>query len=169
MTNTRRKSRAAAAEEDADAANTQLTISLPDDLDEDVLLDILPDINLTALTPQDVIALYRAVVAQAANTDNMERERDEIRAELERKDIELDQALQDKEMSSKDMEVSAESVHEELNQVKKQRDQLGTWLHKFICTLALTLEWQLNRKQRCKHNLPTYQTLDHLHRQKLKH
>lgn len=123
MTNTRRKSKAAA---EAGDGEHPLTISIPEDIDEDVLSEIIPDATLTALTPDDVVALFRAVLSQAANIDSMARERDEIRAELERKDIELDQALQDKETSSKDLEDSAESVHEELNQVKRERDELGT-------------------------------------------
>ncbi len=122
MTNTRRKSKAAAEAGDGDHP---LTISIPEDIDEDVLADIIPDANLTSITSDDVVTLYRALIAQVANVDSMARNRDEIRAELERKDIELDQALQDKETSSKDLEDSAESVHEELIHVKRERDELG--------------------------------------------
>ncbi len=53
-----------------------------------------------------------------------ERERDEARG-LGTQDIELDQVLQDKESSLKEMEASAEDVHEELTRVKQERDQLG--------------------------------------------
>ncbi len=76
------------------------------------------------------------MVTQVISLDNSERERDDARAELERKDIELDQVLQDKEGLSKDLEVSVEAAIEELNLVKQERDQLGSYinlsLHVFI-------------------------------------
>lgn len=128
MTTTRRKSKAA-AEQDSDPAEgpQALTLTLPEDIDEDSLSDLLPDTNLTSISSEDVVALYRLLVNQAINLDATERERDEARGELERKDVELDQVLQDKESSAKDLEASVETVQEELNQVKKDRDQLGSY------------------------------------------
>ncbi|KAF8158177.1 hypothetical protein B0H34DRAFT_444170 [Crassisporium funariophilum] len=120
MVETRKKSKAAAAE-DSDSA---LSVTLPDDIDEGTLSDLLPDTNLTSISPKDIIALYRLLTSQLDNIDSVERERDEARAELERKEVELDQALQDKETSTKEFETSVEAVHEELNQVKHERDQL---------------------------------------------
>ena len=125
MTKTRRQSKAA----DADAPEGHFNITLPEDLDEDQLSEILPDINLSSISPEDVVTLYRTLLTHAVNLDAVERERDEVRAELEKKDIELDQALQDKESLSKDLESSVETVHEELAQVKRERDQLGFCSH----------------------------------------
>ncbi|KAF8967178.1 hypothetical protein BDZ97DRAFT_1917117 [Flammula alnicola] len=124
MMKTRRKSKPAAAEAEADEASHTLTVTIPEDIDEDTLSSVVPEINLTSITSEDVLTLYRMLVTQAVNLDATERERDESRAELERKDVELDQALQDKESSAKELEESAESVHEELKQVKQERDQL---------------------------------------------
>ncbi|KAF8903177.1 hypothetical protein CPB84DRAFT_810991 [Gymnopilus junonius] len=121
MTKTRRQSKAA----DAESAEGHFNITLPDDLDGDQLSEILPEINLTSLSPDDVVTLYRTLLTHSINLDATERERDEVKAELEKKDIELDQALQDRESSSKDLEASVESVHEELAQVKRERDQLA--------------------------------------------
>jgi nucleoprotein TPR len=126
MMKTRRKSKATAEEAGTEESHHSLTISIPEDIDEDVLANILQDVNLTSLTVDDVLELYHTILAQAAKIDNTERERDEIKAELERKDVELDQALQDKETVIKDSEESTESVHHELVQVKQERDQLGT-------------------------------------------
>ncbi|KDR82878.1 hypothetical protein GALMADRAFT_58080 [Galerina marginata CBS 339.88] len=117
MIKTRRQSKAAAADTDADA--TALHITLPDDLDEDTLSDILPDLNWTSLSAEDVVTIYQTLLTYAANLDATERERDETKAELERKDIELDQALQDKESSAKDLEGSVESAHSELEREKQ--------------------------------------------------
>lgn len=132
MMKTRRKSKAAAEEAGTEESLHSLTTSIPEDIDEDVLANILPDVNLTSLAVDDVLELYRTIIAQAARIDHMERERDEVKAELERKDVELDQALQDKETLIKDSEESTESVHHELVQVGQERDQLGTCLFKVI-------------------------------------
>ena len=134
MTTTRRKSKAAA---DPDTEPTRpLTVTLPADIDEDTLSSLLPETNLTSISSEDVIALFRLVVSQVLSLDNSERERDDARAELERKDIEPDQVLQDKEGLSKDLEASVEAAIEELNLVKQERDQLGSYfnlsLHAFI-------------------------------------
>lgn len=126
MTTTRRKSKAA-AEQDAEPAEPPrpLTVTLPADIDEVTLSNLLPETNLTSISSEDVVGLFRLVVTQAINFNNSERERDEARAELERKDIELDQVLQDKEGVSKELEASVEAAIEELNSVKQERNQLG--------------------------------------------
>ncbi|KAF9483517.1 hypothetical protein BDN70DRAFT_873831 [Pholiota conissans] len=125
MMKTRRKSKAAAEEAGSDDVHHPFSVAIPDDIEEDVLVNILPDLNFSSLTSDDVLEIYRMLITQAASIDNTERERDEVRAELERKDVELDQALQDKETLAKDLEDSSESVHNELTQVKQERDQLA--------------------------------------------
>ena len=125
MTTTRRKSKAAEHEE-AESQHS-LTLALPDDVDEEVLSNLLPETNLTSISAEDVVALYRLMVAQVSTLDVVERERDDARAELERKEIELDQALQDKESSSKELEASVEASNEELSKVKGDRDHLGCY------------------------------------------
>ena len=119
---TRRKSKA--AEPDSVAP---LQITLSDDIDEDALSKLIPEINLASLSPDDILSIYRLLLSQLISLDSAQRERDEARADTERKDIELDQALQDKESLSNDLEASAESVHKELQQVKQERDQLGLY------------------------------------------
>ena len=133
---TRRKSKA--AELDA----TVLQVPLSDDIDEDALSNLLPEINIASLSSDDILSVYRLLLSQLSTLDSAQRERDEARADTERKDIELDQALQDKERLSNDLEASVESVHKELQQVKQERDQLG-WFpeyiylaHLFICIVA---------------------------------
>lgn len=125
MTTTRRKSKA--AEHEASEAQHSLTLTLPDDVDEEVLSNLLPETNLTSISAEDVVALYRLMVTQVVTVDVAERERDDVRAELERKDIELDQALQDKENASKELEASVEAWNEELSRVKGERDRLGCY------------------------------------------
>ncbi|KAF5314858.1 hypothetical protein D9619_007083 [Psilocybe cf. subviscida] len=123
---TRRQSKAAAAAQDTDdEGDRHLNVAIPEDIDEDMLSSILPDLDFAAVSVNDILTLYRQLISQAVNLDSAERDRDEFRAELERKDIELDQALQDKESISKELETSAEAVHEELKKVKHERDHLA--------------------------------------------
>jgi nucleoprotein TPR len=119
---TRRKSKAAEAESAA-----PLHVTLSDDIDEDALSDLLPEVSFTSLSSDDVLSIYRLLVSQVINLNSAQRERDEAQADNERKDIELDQALQDKESLTNDLEASVESIHKELQQVKQERDQLGSY------------------------------------------
>ena len=136
MTITRRRSKAA-AEQGAEGSETEhpLTVTLPSDIDEETLSDLLPEANLSSISSEDVVALYRLIVTQAVNLDTSERERDDARADLVRKDIEFDQVLQDKESSLKEMEASAEDAHGELTRIKQERDQLG---FSALCTIRLS-------------------------------
>jgi hypothetical protein len=104
-----------------------LEITLSNDIDEDALSKLIPEINLALLSSDDILSIYRLLLSQLVSLDSAQRERDEARADTERKDIELDQALQDKESLSNDLEASVESIHKELQQVKQERDQLGSY------------------------------------------
>ncbi|KAJ6452550.1 hypothetical protein C8R47DRAFT_265654 [Mycena vitilis] len=133
MMKTRRKSKAAAAAA-ADEENEpgspmaedgqRLTISLPSDIDLDTLSELLPNTSITSQTPEGIVELYRRLVDLASDLDTALRERDENRGQTEKLEVELDQALQDKEALAKELEVSADNFQVELNQVKRQRDEL---------------------------------------------
>ncbi|KAJ7132943.1 hypothetical protein C8R46DRAFT_1181193 [Mycena filopes] len=135
MMKTRRKSKAAAAAA-ADTENDpgspaaddgqRLTVFIPSDIDLDTLSNLLPETSITSQTPDGIIELYRRLVDLASRLDVAVRERDEDRAEVERMEVEMDQALQDKESATKDLEGSSEALQAELKQVKQQRDELLT-------------------------------------------
>jgi nucleoprotein TPR len=136
---TRRKSKAAAAaaaELDAEsvalsdagtASQTRLdfSVTIPDDLDFDYLSRVLPDVSFETPSPDTVLSLYRLVVTQADSLETANLELEESRAENERKDVELDQALQDRESSASSMEAQVKGLQEELTKVKQDRDTLG--------------------------------------------
>ncbi|KAJ3503028.1 hypothetical protein NLJ89_g8615 [Agrocybe chaxingu] len=124
---TRRKSKAAAVEHDADSSEAphSLTVTLPDDIDEDTLSTLLPDTNFTTITSEDVVALYRLLASQFVDLDAVQRERDETQGELQRKEIELEQAMQDQESSASELQATVETIREELSQVKQERGQLA--------------------------------------------
>ncbi|KAI6139407.1 hypothetical protein BKA82DRAFT_25515 [Pisolithus tinctorius] len=147
MVKTRRKSKAVAAaaaaaamaagsEDHFDGASTQgteemsvsaggrLSIPIPVDVDVEALSNLIPEVSFTNPTPDTIVSIYRLLLAQVAETDATHRDVEELRAEVERKDIELDQAVQDGESKSKDLESSLESAQTQLNALKTERDEL---------------------------------------------
>lgn len=146
MVKTRRKSKAAAAaaaEQELETASTQGTedlslpaassflVQIPPDLDIDTLSHILPDVSFSKPDPETVLAVYRLLLAQVADQDDNRRDLEELRAEVERKEIELDQAIQDGETRTKDLEESLATLQKEASTVKEERDQLGAHPHTF--------------------------------------
>jgi nucleoprotein TPR len=126
---TRRKSKAATAADSDNERETNdeslHTISIPGDIDLDSLSGLLPGANLSAPSSDEIIALYRLLLIQSLEGRNVYQELDEARAEVEKKEVELDQALQDREGLSRELETSLEAVQEELKKVKQERDELG--------------------------------------------
>ena len=91
-------------------------------------LDFGPCIFFTvAYALVSILALYRLVVDQAADLESKQQTADEARAEVEKRDVELDQALQDKETLSNDMDGQIQSLQDELKELKQERDKLSLW------------------------------------------
>jgi nucleoprotein TPR len=86
---------------------------------------LLPDFSFETPSPDAVLSLYRFVVSQAVELDGALRGVEESRAEVERKDIELDQALQDRESTVSPLETQVKSLQEELAKVKGERNTFG--------------------------------------------
>ncbi|KAK0464252.1 uncharacterized protein EV420DRAFT_1034622 [Desarmillaria tabescens] len=128
---TRRKTKAlASASEDAAPSSplpvddTSLSVTIPDDLDVDALSTLIPNATLAYPSPDIIIALYRLALSQAADLDATHRTVDELRAKAEKTDVELDQALQDRESLSRDLESQLETTQTEVKELKQERDQL---------------------------------------------
>ena len=140
---TRRKSKqaaaaAAAAEIDIEQAESvapsdapaspskvDFSVSIPDDLDLEYLSRLLPDVSYESPSQDAILSLYRLIITQAGDLDGALRDLEESRAENERKDVELDQALQDRESSVSSLDVQVKALQEELVRVKQERDTLG--------------------------------------------
>ena len=145
MVKTRRKSKAAAAaaaaaEHELETASTQGTedlslsaflVPIPPDLDIDTLSHILPDVSFSKPDPETVLSVYRLLLAQVADQDDTRRDLEELRAESERKDIEIDQAIQDGETKTKDLEDALDTLQKVVATIKEERDQLGACPHAF--------------------------------------
>jgi nucleoprotein TPR len=129
MMKTRRMSKVATVDHDDDAGPSHedthpFSVSLPDDVDQDVLSQLFPQVDIASPSQDAIISFYRLLLAQHADLDATQRELDDARAEVEKKDIELDQALQDRESVSKEFEASLEAASDEMRQIKLERDQL---------------------------------------------
>jgi len=137
---TRRKSKAAAAAATAEpdsvsvapvegatgsSSRAEFSVQLPDDVDLETLSRFLPDVPFETPTPDAVLSLYRLVLSQAADLDGAVRDLEDSRAENERKDVELDQALQDRESSVSSIEAQIKTLQEELGKLKQERNTLG--------------------------------------------
>ena len=103
-----------------------LTIVTPEDLDVDALSSLVPDVDLSEPNSEVIISVYRLLLQHVAELNATQRQLDESRAEVEKKDVELDQALQDRESMSKELEQSQESALVQLEKAKREKDQLGT-------------------------------------------
>lgn len=101
------------------------TVPLPDDLDVEYLNSTLPDVDLSRPSAEDVLALYQLVLGQAEEFDATQRQLEEAHALIEKKDVELDQVLQDREAIVGEAHRELEKVHDELKQIKQERDELG--------------------------------------------
>jgi nucleoprotein TPR len=134
---TRKKTKTGSAPDDSDAIDTSLEIDpstsdptlnvfIPDDLDIESLQNFLPDFPLSNPTPDSIILLYRHLLAQASEVDATQRDLDDARAEVEKKEVELDQAIQDRECLTRETEDAFEKTQLELKQVQQARDLLGT-------------------------------------------
>ncbi|KAJ3867488.1 hypothetical protein EV359DRAFT_34396 [Lentinula novae-zelandiae] len=120
-----------------DSHNSSFTVPIPEDFDIEAFTSLIPDFDIHSPSPESLVNLYQLLLEQS---------------ESERKDVELDQALQDREQSSKDMEQQVERLQEELTQVKQERDHLCVlnlpflyvnWLmHSFIVPVASQNELQ---------------------------
>lgn len=178
---TRRKSKqaaaaaAAAAEPDIEPATSvaslegpsrvEFTVPIPDDIDIEYLSRLLPDFSFETPSPDAILSLYRFVVSQAVDYDGALRDLEESRAEVEKKDIELDQALQDRESSVSSFETQVKSLQEELAKMKEERNTFG----KFVVTLlgryllsTLSLLYSVVQKQSRVANIDSKQLALHL-------
>ena len=139
MTLTRRKSKAAAAAAAAqqETASSQeplsastsaaFTISLPPDIDLDALSALIPGEPLEIPNEDTVLHLYRTLLAHVTQLDATTHEVEELRAEAEKKEVELDQAYQDRENDKKELENLTDNLRKELKTVKSERDELGMY------------------------------------------
>lgn len=159
MVGTRRKSKAAAAaatQNDYDGASTQGTdefshpppfsIPLPIDIDVEALSSLIPEASFATPTPETIVSVYRLLLAQVTETNATQRDLEEARAEVERREVELDQAYQDAENKTKNLETSLENVQSQLTVTRQEKEQLGRYSLVVIQHTQSLCSPQLHRK-----------------------
>lgn len=102
-----------------------LAVSLAPDIEPQAIQELVPDLNLNAVSAEDISRLLAFVVASATNLDTAQRAYEDAQAKLERQDVELDQALQDRETASNDLRKDIDELNTTLTHIKQERDQLG--------------------------------------------
>lgn len=98
---------------------------LPSEVNVSSLTSIFPDISLEFPTPEFILRCYKLIVTQAEQLSKDAIDLESLHAEMERKDVELDQALQDRENAITELESTAENVLTELGKAKGENDTLG--------------------------------------------
>jgi nucleoprotein TPR len=121
-------------------------VPVPDDIDLEYLSRFLPVCLFFLRNPLSdaVLLLYRFVVLQTVDLDGALRDLEESRAEVERKDIELDQALQDRRPSVSSLETRVKSLQEERKTLGKSvATLLGGYWCRHISVIYFTLRLDL--------------------------
>lgn len=99
-------------------------VPIPEDIPLNSLTELLPDTPLDAPTPEAIVFIYKVLLAQAGDISSITSELEEARSQLTRKDVELDQAVQDRESAVAELEQSVDSARMELKTVTVHRDEL---------------------------------------------
>lgn len=100
-------------------------ISIPQDIPLEPLSTLIPEASLDSPTAETIIHIYKFILAQAADLAGVTSELEEARAQIVRKDVELDQAFQDKESAVSELEKAVETTRNELKLSAQQREELS--------------------------------------------
>ncbi|KAF8582854.1 hypothetical protein K439DRAFT_123735 [Ramaria rubella] len=106
-------------------ASLSIHLDLPHDIPLESLSTLIPDTSLDAPSAETILHIYKLLLAQAADLASATSDLEDARAQIVRKDVELDQALQDKESAVAELEQSVEAVRNELQTAAQQRDELN--------------------------------------------
>jgi hypothetical protein len=101
-------------------------LSISPDFDIDYLTQHFPHIeDWTRPSAATISQVYTTLVEILKERDVAQESTERLQAELERKEVELDQSLQDRENETKELEASLESAKNERGAALEERDQLG--------------------------------------------
>lgn len=98
------------------------------DTDFTILTELLPDVALENPTPEAISAYFRLILTQHEQLSAALRQSEELNALVERKDVELDQALQDREASVRELEISLEEAQDELKKARQEKEEAGIFI-----------------------------------------
>jgi nucleoprotein TPR len=104
---------------DAVGGDAPFTVHLPENIDLDTLKTLLPDFDVVHPTPEAILSVYQLILRQNEQLEDVAQDRDAARADVTRCEVELDQALQDRDVQTRQLRTSLDETQAEL--VKSQR------------------------------------------------
>jgi len=106
------------------AHNGILVVQLPDDLDSANLSKLLTVDNVTSLTPDVVVHMYRYILSQHHALEDALRQVETAQESLTIKDVEVEQAFQDLEVAQVETTEKLKSLQSEIDVLKQQNTSL---------------------------------------------
>lgn len=119
-----RRSRGSEAAE-AGGSTMELELELPSDIDVDQLEELLPDVSPSKLTPDAAVQLYKFILDQARAINDLGVQLEQSQSESLKKEIELDQTLQDHDMRFKELDDALSSRSAEVERLNKEYEAIG--------------------------------------------
>jgi nucleoprotein TPR len=115
--------RAKVNEPEVDEAQS-LEVDLPDDMDFARLEELLPDNPLKQPTAQSTLVVYNYLLEQSREVQALNIQLEEMRSDSMRKEVELEQTMQEHELRFKELEESLSLKSNEAGTLKDQNKQL---------------------------------------------
>lgn len=106
------------------AHNGVLVVQLPEDLDLTDLSKLLTIDNVTSLTPDTVVNIYRYILSQHHALEDALRRVETAQVSLANKDAEVEQAVQDFEVAQVETKERLKSFQSEIDVLKQQNTTL---------------------------------------------
>jgi nucleoprotein TPR len=103
--------------------STKLTLELPAVISQETLASLLPDISLTEPSEEDVISLYKLILGQFEDVNNLSAQVNGAQVASE----EMEQSLHEHDVRRKELEDALGAKTEELEKMKEERNALGTF------------------------------------------
>jgi hypothetical protein len=101
-----------------------LEVDIPRELDVSPLEELFPDIALKQPTSQTILMVYRSLLDHVQTIGSLNVRLEESRSENVRKEVELDQTLQEQDVRLKELEQSLSSRVAEVEHLKEENRQL---------------------------------------------
>lgn len=101
-----------------------LDIDLPQNMDIEQLEQLVPGVQLKHPNNQTIVLVYEALLDRYRSVNALNMQIEEMRSESVRKEVELDQTLQDQDVRVKDLEQALSSKASEVENLRLQNRDL---------------------------------------------
>jgi TolA-binding protein len=101
-----------------------IEVELPSDFDVDQLAEMFPNVQLRQPNSQTIAMVYKSLLEQSHSIHTLNLQIEEMRSENMRKEIELDQTLQEHDVRFKELEQNLSLKSSEVDSMKRQNEEL---------------------------------------------